>query len=703
MSETPSIFASWRQRLYLELAPTHGRGLGALRTASAAVIAAVLLLYLQMPVIAPGIYLIFLISYDVPYLTVKRSLHALAWQCVGTMAAIALVAVTDNDPMARVLGISAFTFLSAFLLQTGKDPQVGINIGVFSVLALTNWEMHRPPAQLVYLSFAPVFTGACAMGCKIVIEYVFTRRDPRSALQREMQCRLNAIAALFHAMATDVPAAIVATRLSAVTRLAFAGQGKMDALATEFRSRSTHHKQPQGLALSLIPLLVRLLDQAASLGRAGTAQLTGNWQEALEQLACRCEAIAALQIDSAAESFAYEDEPVQPLAAIAQNLDQIVAFSQSDPEELSDLPHREAPDAPWLRRDAFTNYEYMIFAGKLSLCATLCYVLYNALAWPGISTACLTVLIAGLSTSGASNQKLFCRLLGAIFGGVVLGIGFQIFIGPYADTLLPFLLFVFLVSFLAAWIARGAHFGYVGLQIAFSFYLVAFQETMLPPIHGGEFARSALPVYPFTAPLVLTQGRDRIVGILLALLVMWAVFHQIHPRRAIERMRMRLGHLLEHEARQIEQMPQVDSLTDSRLRMQAIAIVSEIRRLSEVIPYEFDRHVKEDLSQAESIEQALVHAGSLFLHLNTLAHSAREESDSFVPLLKIAAQLRALSVCLRDSSAEFPEGWTVDGHASSILRSAARSCAQLNHFCQQLSPSVVGSLHADQAGSVERL
>lgn len=685
MSENLSIFMQWRQRLYLELAPTHGRGLGALRTAAAAVIATVILLHLQMPVLAPGIYLIFLISYDVPYLTIKRSLYAMGWQCVGVLAAIFLVVVTDNDPMARVLGIAAFTFLSAFLLQTGKDPQVGINIGVFSVLALTNWEMHRPPAQLVYLSFAPVLTGACAMGCKIAIEYTFTHRDPRNALQREMQSRLHAIAELFHAMASDAPSPTVAVKLNAVTRLAFAGQGKMDALATEFRSRVNHRKQLQGLSLSLIPLIVRLLDQAASLGRAGTAQLTGNWQEELEQLACRCASIAAQKTDVSAVAIEYEDEATHPLAGIAQSLDQLVAFSKEEPEAFSDSPHREIPSAPWLRCDAFTNREYVIFAGKLSLCAMLCYILYNALAWPGTSTACLTVLIAGLSTSGASNQKLFCRLLGATFGAVILGIGFQVLVYPYAETLLPFLFSVFLVTYLAAWIARGAHFGYVGLQIAFSFYLVAFQQSMLPPIRGGEFARSALPVYPFGAPLALTQGRDRIVGIFFALLVMWAVFHQIHPQRAIERMRTKLGQLLEHEARQIEQMPPMDSQTDSRLRLQAMAIVSEIRRLGEAIPYEFDRHVKEDLMKAEAIEQALVHAGSLFLHMNTLTHSAQEESASPALCAKVAEQLRSFAAFLRDTSTEFPSDWTMEDDAIPTLRSAARSCAQLGRFCRQIS------------------
>lgn len=208
---------------------------------------------------------------------------------------------------------------------------------------------------------------------------------------------------------------------------------------------------------------------------------------------------------------------------------------------------------------------------------------------------------------------------------------------------------------------------------------------MLPSIEGGEFARSALPVAPFGAPLALRQGRDRIVGIFLALLVMWAVFHQIHPQRAIERMRMKLGQLLEHEARQIEQMRQKDSQTDSRLRLQAMAIVSEIRRLGEAIPYEFDRHVKEDLMKAEAIEQALVHAGNIFLHMNTLTHSAQDEIASPVLFAKVARQLRLLAAFLRDGSAEFPSNWMIDDDAVPTLRSAVRSCTQLARFCRQIS------------------
>ncbi len=131
------------------------------------------------------------------------------------------------------------------------------------------------------------------------------------------------------------------------------------------------------------------------------------------------------------------------------------------------------------------------------------------ISWPGTSTAALTVLIAGLSTTGATNQKMLFRIVGAIIGGVVFGIGCIVCVYPFADTALPFLLSVACVSFLGAWIARSAHLGYVGLQIVFSFYLVAFQEYGVP-LPGLMSIAGAL--HGFAAPIQMTIGRDRVVG-----------------------------------------------------------------------------------------------------------------------------------------------------------------------------------------------
>jgi len=88
----------WLNKIYQELAPAHGRYEGALRTAIAATLATYVLLVLQTPLIAPGVYLIYLVSYDVPYLTFKTSVLELFYQCVGVALSLMLIAVTGTIP-----------------------------------------------------------------------------------------------------------------------------------------------------------------------------------------------------------------------------------------------------------------------------------------------------------------------------------------------------------------------------------------------------------------------------------------------------------------------------------------------------------------------------------------------------------------------------------------------------------------------------
>ena len=84
---------------------------------------------------------------------------------------------------------------------------------------------------------------------------------------------------------------------------------------------------------------------------------------------------------------------------------------------------------------ALQQPQTIAFALKLSLCATLCYIIYQAVAWPGISTAVTTVLITGLSTSGATKQRLIFRLAGSFIGGLILGLGATVFLFPYMDSI----------------------------------------------------------------------------------------------------------------------------------------------------------------------------------------------------------------------------------------------------------------------------
>jgi multidrug resistance protein MdtO len=78
--------------------------------------------------------------------------------------------------------------------------------------------------------------------------------------------------------------------------------------------------------------------------------------------------------------------------------------------------------------DAFSNLDHLKFGLKGGLAASLCYIIYNAIAWPGISTAITTCLLTALSTVGFSRQKQILLFSGAVVGGVLFGMGAQIFI-----------------------------------------------------------------------------------------------------------------------------------------------------------------------------------------------------------------------------------------------------------------------------------
>ena len=704
MAESLAVMRGWKQdwaeKIRLELAPSHGRYEGALRTAFAATVAAAILLVLQVPMIAPGIYLIFLVSYDVPYLTFRSSVQELITQFAGVGIALTLIQLTGNDPMTRVLGIAAFTFLSAFMLQASTVRVVAMNIGIFPVLTLSLWEYHLPPKLLTYLSVAPILTGAVAVGCKVVIEYLFTNRNPRRALRLERSARLKAMRVLFTLYGEGSTTEELKPAIIAVSRFAFAGQSKMLSLLKEVESEPESEDGELRILPASIPALARMLDLAAALGRKHPEGIDGAGKALALRIAAGLEAIEAHRLDNwetlEGSETGRESELLEKFEWALYNLGAMIRRAEARRhEEHFETQKLEIPaqkPQPWFKPDAWTNPEYLHYATRLSICATLCYIIYNALAWQGISTATLTVLVAGLSTTGATNQKMLLRIVGALIGGVAFGIGSIVFVYPFADSLLPFLLTVGVVSFLAAWIARSAHLGYIGLQIAFSFYLTVFQEYSIPMGRFGERSRIDM-AHKFVAPIVMTLGRDRLLGILLALVVMWAIFHRIHPERSVEKMRHSLAHLLCIVAEALPLFGKGESGRIIVLRDEGEAIVLAARGLAEAIPYELDQHVECDLETSEAIQSAISTVGSLLLHTGAASQHHGEETTPSLSAnalkVELAEGLRALSVMLEEDSPQgaslaMPPEITSKLGMSESLQEAVEAYSMLRTQCMKI-------------------
>jgi multidrug resistance protein MdtO len=100
------------------------------------------------------------------------------------------------------------------------------------------------------------------------------------------------------------------------------------------------------------------------------------------------------------------------------------------------------------------------------------------------------------------------RFAGALVGGFGIGMGAQIFILPYIDSIAGFTVLYIAVIAIAAWIVTSSpRLSYFGTQLAVAFCLINLLE--------------------FRFQTSLAVARDRVVGVLLGLFMMWLFFDHL--------------------------------------------------------------------------------------------------------------------------------------------------------------------------------
>jgi multidrug resistance protein MdtO len=265
-----------------------------------------------------------------------------------------------------------------------------------------------------------------------------------------------------------------------------------------------------------------------------------------------------------------------------------LSFAASEPAD--QIPPR-SQQIPWptlFRPDALDNPEHLRFAAKGCLAASGSYLIYNAIDWPGISTAIVTCMITALSTISASHQKQILRLSGTIVGGFVVGMGAQIFILPNLDSITGFAVLFAAVTGLASWfLTSSPRLSYFGLQLALAFYLVNLQE--------------------FTIQTSLSVARDRVAGVLLGLFMMWVVFDRLWTARAaVEMKRVFISNL--RSLAQFVREPVSSDLTTAfqrslSLRETINANLDAVRALADGVLFEFGPSRQQDLALREQIRQ----------------------------------------------------------------------------------------------------
>jgi multidrug resistance protein MdtO len=559
-----------------ELAPYPGRTWIVARMTIAATIVMLLVMTFRLPGGAlAGIFTLFL-SRENPTATLRAGLRIVLAFVAATVYVIVAISMSIDDPLTHFLWVVVSLFISFYLIRVMADYGTAVGFGFMIAGAIPLWDqttlsVNDRVENTLWLTFA-VTVGVAVT---VVVEYVFRRVHPADDMIQAIEARLKSVEGMLQAVAEDKPPSRELREM--LMQYASVGTSRLRRLLL----RSDGSAQYKAEMNTGIALLGRLVDLAGSFQLALSQRTTP--VEASDRERCKrlagdlailCEDLSAKKTPRDMEAPPRGPSSLRFLEAMETTISLIPkAFAGSKSlDKFIPAPLDEEVRARFLVADAFSNPAHLQFALRGTLAATACYVTYTAIDWPGLSTAMATCLITALSTIGSSRQKQMLRLSGAFLGGIVIGMGAQVFILPYLDSIVGFTVLFAVVTAIAAWISvASSRLSYLGIQLALAFYLINLQE--------------------FTIQTSLTIARDRVFGVLLGLVSMWLLFDRLGVRNALDEMQTVFARNLEKFAQLAEQLLEDDQVKSIRgirlLRDQINAGFQAVYAQADAIIFEF--------------------------------------------------------------------------------------------------------------------
>ncbi len=485
-----------------ELSPYPGRVALVFRMVVAATLITIVGMTFRIPYTFQGAIYALMISRESRQATLKSAGTILLVTGIGAAYLLIFVSFVINSPLLHFVWVIGSLFLAFYAISALTNYTAAVIFAIMISLGVPLWDRILPSETNVEDTLWLCLAVVIGVVITAAVELVFDRRRPGDDVVIPISDRLSAIERLMTRYAEE-------SYIDAATKeqiMQFSMRGT--SLLRRILRRSDYP----------IQYSVEMGGVTALVGRLALTQLrfeaSASDQKRLRNLASALASIRNELLNRRIPGplqFDTDEEPagvplLHEIEHTVSLIPQAFAASRSIPEYLSLVDEIQRPSL--LASDAFVNPDHLRFALKGCLAASICYVIYNAMEWPGISTAVTTCLLTALSTIGSSHQKQILRILGALVGGFVLGMGSQIFILPYLDSIGGFVLLFVAVTALAAWFMTASpRLSYFGMQIAVAFYLINVSE--------------------FRMQTSLEVARDRVVGILLGLFAMWLIFDQL--------------------------------------------------------------------------------------------------------------------------------------------------------------------------------
>ena len=529
-----------------ELAPYPERAWVVGRMTISATIVMVLVMTFRIPGGFQGAIFALLISRENPKETFLSGFRIAVAYLIGTVYVVFTIRILIGDPLTHFLWVAGTVFLFFYLLRIIVDYGTGGPLGFAALGAISQWDDNTLNVE-TRLENTLWLAGVVllAVVVTIVVEYVFSRVHPTTDLTESLEARMQTVENVLRSAATGRPletewekrlSQYVAVGISRLRRLIL---------------RSDYSPRFKEQMSTVISLVGRLVDIAASF-RLALAERTQP-MDAADQSRCLrlADQIAALhgnlmlrQLPVKIERASQEEPSNLPFLQTMETTVALVpsAFARSQSiQAFIAVPLDEEGPVPVFVGDALSNPAHVQFALRGTLASMVCYIAYTAFDWPGLSTSVITCFITALSTIGSSRQKQVLRLAGASIGGFIFGMGAQVFVLPYLDTIAGFTVLFAVVTAVAAWIqTASARLSYLGVQLALAFYLINLQE--------------------FTIQTSLSIARDRVFGVLLGLVSMGIFFDLLWVRNPLAEMQAVFARNLEMFAELAEQLLEQDQI-----------------------------------------------------------------------------------------------------------------------------------------------
>jgi multidrug resistance protein MdtO len=510
-------FTTWfPDFLRKELAPYPGRGAIVARMVIAATISTILIVTFRIPGGAIGALCAFILSRENLLSTVKSAFSIAIAFAIGALFIPIGVLFSASIPITHFLWEAVSIFGTFFLLRTLTNYVVALGFCVVATNVLSIWYLPGPAERNVELTLWQVAATLIGLVVTIVVEIAFYAIYRSDEIEDGLDARLQQIENLMEDYAANRPLSAETTRLLA--QYAVVGMGVLRRHIARTNDDRVHRMRVS----ALVSLTGRSIDFAAALSTTVSSFDAAERQRA-EQLARHIAEIrrglrAKQQLSRwAPQVTGTEGTPLfSELEAIVSLIPSVFESETSIDPRLEVL--EQAPSSSRIFvEDAFSNPEHLRFVLGGTLAAMICYVLYVSLDWPGISTSVTTCVFTALTNVGASRQKQVLRLAGASLGAFVFGIGSQIFILPNIDSISGFAVLFAVVTAISAWVSTSSsRLSYAGMQMALAFYLINLSD--------------------FSIQTSLNLARDRAIGVLLGISMMWLIFERLYTRPAGDEM-----------------------------------------------------------------------------------------------------------------------------------------------------------------------